>query len=119
MTVPPYAGASLIMMTASYTSDRIQNRGFMVVLGCVLGAIGYMSVSHPTSSHCFLPPTPRILLGVTQIHIHVRYFATFCVAAGTYASLGLILAWCAYCHIYACVEGEGASLTHDSLFFSS
>lgn len=38
----------------------------------------------------------RILLGVAHSHVHVRYLATFCIAAGTYASLGLILAWCKY-----------------------
>jgi len=76
MTVPPYAAAALILMIASYTSDRIQSRGLMIVCGCMLGGVGYM-----------------ILLGVAQTHVHVRYLATFCIAASTYASLGLILAW--------------------------
>ncbi|KAF8551806.1 MFS general substrate transporter [Imleria badia] len=76
MTVPPYAVAALILMIASYISDRIQSRGLMVVSGCTLGGIGYM-----------------IILGVAHAHIHVRYLATFCIAAGTYSSLGLILAW--------------------------
>ncbi|KAF9239839.1 major facilitator superfamily domain-containing protein [Melanogaster broomeanus] len=76
MSVPPYAVAGTILLIAAYTSDKIQSRGLMVVAGCTLGGIGYM-----------------ILLGVTH-HQHVRYFATFCIATGTYASLGLILAWC-------------------------
>ncbi|KAI9567561.1 major facilitator superfamily domain-containing protein [Boletus coccyginus] len=79
MTVPPYAVAALILLIASHTSDRIQSRGLMVVSGCTLVGIGYM-----------------ILLGVPQAHCHVRYLATFCIAAGTYASLGLILAWFAH-----------------------
>jgi len=78
MSVPPYAVAGTILLIAAYTSDKIQSRGLMVVAGCTLGGIGYM-----------------ILLGVTH-HQHVRYFATFCVATGTYASLGLILAWFAH-----------------------
>ncbi|KAF8426850.1 MFS general substrate transporter [Boletus edulis BED1] len=82
MTVPPYAVAALTLLIASYTSDRIQSRGLMVVFGCTLGGIGYM-----------------ILLGVAQVHIHIRYLATFCIAAGTYASLGLILAWYKYSHV--------------------
>ncbi|KAF8551805.1 MFS general substrate transporter [Imleria badia] len=76
MTVPPYAVSALILLITSSTSDRIQSRGFLVVSGCTLGGIGYM-----------------ILLGIARAHIHVRYLATFCIAAGTYASLGLVIAW--------------------------
>ncbi|KAG9313588.1 major facilitator superfamily domain-containing protein [Chiua virens] len=76
MTVPPYAVTSLVLIIASYISDRIQSRGLMVVSGCTLSGIGYM-----------------ILLGVPHEHIHVRYLATFCIAAGTYAGVALILAW--------------------------
>ena len=52
----------------------------------------------PNPLYRFSPPgyTFRILLGVAQAHIHVRYLATFCIAAGTYASLGLVIAWCKY-----------------------
>ncbi|KAG9313591.1 major facilitator superfamily domain-containing protein [Chiua virens] len=76
MTVPPYAVACIVLITSSYVSDRIQSRGFMVVLGCMLGGIGYM-----------------ILLGISHAHNHARYFATFCIAAGAYTSLGLTIAW--------------------------
>jgi len=76
MTVPPYAVAGLVMAIASYISDRMQSRGLLVVSGCTLGGVGYM-----------------ILLCVPHAHIHMRYLATFCVAAGTYASIGLVLAW--------------------------
>ncbi|KAF8137298.1 major facilitator superfamily domain-containing protein [Boletus edulis] len=64
----------------SQTITKIQSRGLMVVFGCTLGGIGFF-------------------LGVAQVHIHIRYLATFCIAAGTYASLGLILAWCKYSHV--------------------
>jgi hypothetical protein len=120
MTVPPYAVATLILLIASYTSDRIQSRGLMVVSGCTLGGIGYMSV--PTLS----TPDPllthhanRILLGFAQAHVHLRYLATFCIAAGTYASLGLILAWCQYPTLvvypdFFCIHlGMRTSLTND------
>ena len=71
----------------------------MVVGGCTFGGFGYMSVSTqstldrltPTHNDAF-----RILLGVAPAHIHVRYLATFCIAAGSYASLGLVIAWCKY-----------------------
>ena len=44
MTVPPNAVAALVLLTTSYISDRLQSRGFMVISGCTLGGIGYMSV---------------------------------------------------------------------------
>ncbi|KIJ61841.1 hypothetical protein HYDPIDRAFT_158773 [Hydnomerulius pinastri MD-312] len=78
MTVPPYAVAGAVLITSCRISDRIQSRGPLVAAGCTLGGIGYM-----------------ILLGVTH-NQNIRYFATFCIAAGTYSSLGLILAWFAH-----------------------
>ena len=97
MTVPPYAVAASVLMTACYTSDRIQSRGPLIVSGCMLGGIGYMSVDNTVCSGLLLTPhVNRMLLVVAQPHVHIRYLATFCIAAGTYASLGLILAWCKY-----------------------
>lgn len=68
------------------------------------------------------PYVISILLGVTHIHVHIRYIATFCIAAGTYASLCLILAWCAYRTICLWVEEGKGNLIADqrpgSLFFS-
>ncbi|KIJ15995.1 Anion:Cation symporter family protein [Paxillus involutus ATCC 200175] len=42
LTVPPYAVAGLILLIASYTSDRIQSRGLMIAAACTSGGIGYM-----------------------------------------------------------------------------
>ncbi|KAG9313589.1 major facilitator superfamily domain-containing protein [Chiua virens] len=79
LTIPPYAVACLVLISSSYASDRIQSRGFIIVSGCSMGGIGYM-----------------ILLGASHEHVHVRYLATFCIAAGTYTSLGLMMAWFAH-----------------------
>ncbi|KAF8137297.1 major facilitator superfamily domain-containing protein [Boletus edulis] len=79
MTVPPYAVAALILLTASYISDRVQSRGLMVASGCTLCGVGYI-----------------ILLVVAHAHVHIRYLATFCIAAGAYTSLGLVFAWFAH-----------------------
>ena len=73
----------------------------MVVAGCIFSGFGYMLVSTPIHPGPLNPHAFRILLGVAPAHIHVRYFAMFCIAAGSYASLGLLLAWCKYptpCH---------------------
>ncbi|KAH7887035.1 major facilitator superfamily domain-containing protein [Phlebopus sp. FC_14] len=75
LTVPPYAVAGTILLISSYTSDRLQSRGIFIFFWCTLGAIGYM-----------------ILLGTTHKQ-NVQYFAIFCVTSGTFAALGLILAW--------------------------
>ncbi|KAG6326190.1 hypothetical protein ID866_12899, partial [Astraeus odoratus] len=75
MVVPPYAAAGIFLVIAAYTSDRMRTRGLFIVASCTLGGIGYV-----------------ILLGVTH-NQYIRYFATFCVSIGTYASIALVLAW--------------------------
>ena len=32
---------------------------------------------------------------------HVRYFATFCIVSGTYTTIGIIIAWCAFLSSFA------------------
>ncbi|KIM70573.1 hypothetical protein SCLCIDRAFT_18679 [Scleroderma citrinum Foug A] len=76
MVVPPYAAAGTFLVIISYTSDKVRIRGPFIVASCAFGGLGYL-----------------ILLGVTH-NQYVRYFATFCVAVGTYTSIGLVLAWC-------------------------
>ncbi|EJD52976.1 MFS general substrate transporter [Auricularia subglabra TFB-10046 SS5] len=78
LTVPPYAVAALVMISASYISDRIQSRGLIMACMTFIGGIGYL-----------------ILLTVNH-NIHAQYFATFCVTSGTYATIGLNLAWYAH-----------------------
>ncbi|KAG1745281.1 major facilitator superfamily domain-containing protein [Suillus lakei] len=75
MTVPPYAMAGFVLMVASYSSDRLQIRGPLLVCTSAIGGLGYM-----------------ILLGATHQQ-DLRYGATFLVTSGTYASIGLMNAW--------------------------
>ncbi|KAF4618967.1 hypothetical protein D9613_010077 [Agrocybe pediades] len=75
LTVPPYALAGLSMVSCSYTSDRIQNRGVIQGVFAFVGAIGYL-----------------ILLFVPNNN-GVRYFATFLITSGAYSSGGIIIAW--------------------------
>lgn len=84
MTVPPNAVAALVLLTTSYISDRLQSRGFMVISGCTLGGIGYMSVMA-------LFVLLRLLLSCDQDSS--GRLATFFVAAGTHVGLGLLIAW--------------------------
>ncbi|KAH7928055.1 MFS general substrate transporter [Leucogyrophana mollusca] len=75
MTVPPYAVAGTVLVLTSYTSDRLQTRGILVGGTCVLGAVGYL-----------------VLLSVVH-NQHARYVATLFITSGTYASIGLVIAW--------------------------
>jgi len=75
MTVPPYAMAGCVLIITSYTSDRLQIRGPLLVCTCTIGGLGYM-----------------MLLGATHQQ-DIRYAATFLITSGTYASLGLMIAW--------------------------
>ncbi|KAF8893164.1 major facilitator superfamily domain-containing protein [Gymnopilus junonius] len=75
LTVPPYAVAAVVMISFSFASDRLQGRGVLMGVASLIGAIGYL------------------LLLVVPNNNHVRYFATFCITAGTYTTIGLIIAW--------------------------
>ncbi|KAI1794382.1 MFS general substrate transporter [Ganoderma leucocontextum] len=75
LTVPPYAVAVVILCSTMYISDRLQRRGVFLVGASVLTGIGY------------------ILLLAFPSNRHVRYFATFCTASGTSATIALILTW--------------------------
>ncbi|OCB91312.1 MFS general substrate transporter [Sanghuangporus baumii] len=78
LTVPPYAVAAILLMLTSYISDRIQNRGLPMAIANAVGAIGYLIL--------LLVPT----------NVHARYFAVFCITAGIFAAIGLIIAWYAH-----------------------
>ncbi|KAL5499292.1 hypothetical protein ACEPAH_1810 [Sanghuangporus vaninii] len=78
LTVPPYAVAAILLMLTSYISDRIQNRGLLMAVANAVSAIGYMIL--------LLVPT----------NVHARYFAVFCITAGIFVAIGLIIAWYAH-----------------------
>ena len=42
LTVPPYAVAAVVLAIVSYVADRLTSRGIFVVMGSVLGALGYV-----------------------------------------------------------------------------
>ncbi|KIM46707.1 hypothetical protein M413DRAFT_440295 [Hebeloma cylindrosporum] len=75
LTVPPYVVSTIVMVAFSFTSDRLQSRGFLMVISSCIGGVGYL-----------------LLLGVPDNN-RVRYFATFCITSGTYTTIGLTIAW--------------------------
>ncbi|EJC98224.1 MFS general substrate transporter [Fomitiporia mediterranea MF3/22] len=78
LTVPPYAAAVVLLILTCYVSDRTQHRGLFLSATSALGAIGFL------------------ILLIVRMDNHVRYFAVFCITAGTYTAVGLILAWYAH-----------------------
>ncbi|KAI0918640.1 hypothetical protein AcV5_002573 [Taiwanofungus camphoratus] len=75
LTVPPYAAAAVFLCLTSWCSDRLQSRGLFVAAVSALGGIGY------------------VLLLTVPYNNHIRYFAVFCITAGTYTIIGIIIAW--------------------------
>ncbi|OAX35080.1 MFS general substrate transporter [Rhizopogon vinicolor AM-OR11-026] len=75
MIVPLYAVASCALIITSHSSDKLQIRGPLLVCTSTIAGLGYM-----------------ILLCATHQR-DVRYAATFLITSGTYASLGLMVAW--------------------------
>ena len=100
LTVPPYTVAILILYLTVHTSDRLQRRGVFLIGTGTFAGIGYMSVSYVLK---FLLKTDdgatrRSLLVAIPSNVHLRYFATFCICAGTSANVALVLTWCAWHH---------------------
>lgn len=117
MTVPPYAVAGLILMIASYISDRIQSRGLMVVCGCTLGGIGYMSVFHSIRFYRFSPiPMQSGFFWVSRRHTFI--FATLPRFALPQAHMP---AWVLFLHgvrtaLYLYKKGGEGNITDPILF---
>ncbi|KAJ7677974.1 major facilitator superfamily domain-containing protein [Mycena polygramma] len=76
--IPPYAVAAILLLSFSFTSDRLQSRGIFMVIASLISGVGY------------------VLLLAVPFNVHARYFAVFCVVSGTYTTIGLILAWFAH-----------------------
>lgn len=78
MTVPPYVAAAVVLALTAWASDKVQIRGPFVVGWSLVCSLGYL-----------------ILLNVPD-NEHARYFAVFCVVCGTYAVIGVVIAWFAH-----------------------
>ncbi|KAF7318853.1 MFS general substrate transporter [Mycena chlorophos] len=78
LTVPPYALAAVMLVLFCFISDRLQSRGILMSISCIIGGIGY------------------IILLTVHSNVHARYFAVFCIVGGTYTTIGLIIAWYAH-----------------------
>ncbi|KZP33760.1 MFS general substrate transporter [Athelia psychrophila] len=78
LTVPPYVVAAVVLALFGTGSDRLQSRGFFMATSSTIAGIGY------------------ILLLTVLTNVKVKYFAVFCITAGTYTTIGIAIAWFAH-----------------------
>lgn len=71
-TVPPNIAAFLTVIGTAYASDKLKNRGYFIIGGCVLGICGY------------------IMLIVAKTNA-VRYAGTFLVAIGVFQGSPMLM----------------------------
>ncbi|CAE6458349.1 unnamed protein product [Rhizoctonia solani] len=76
MSVPPYAGAGVIMLIAAKASDRLRLRGPFVAGSLALSGVGYI-----------------ILLVSSATQVHARYAAIFLAVTGTYCGIPIAMSW--------------------------
>lgn len=71
-TVPPNMAAFCTVLITAYLSDRVGNRGYFIIGGCVLGIVGYV----------------MMLVAKTNA---VRYAGTFLVAIGVFQGSPMLM----------------------------
>ncbi|KAF9483280.1 MFS general substrate transporter [Pholiota conissans] len=74
LTVPPYVFATLLLYTFAISSDRLKMRSPFIILGLVLILIGFS-------------------INISKAPSGVKYFGTFFVVGGSYASFPGVVAW--------------------------
>lgn len=74
LTAPPYFLAFIFSILTTWLADRSQQRGLMIVLFSIIGAVGYVMLATCTS-------------------VGVRYAGVFLAAAGVFPCIGNILPW--------------------------
>lgn len=67
-----------------------------MAISSAIGGIGYLYVICGADSSFGTDTMTHRLILVVVDNNHVRYFATFCIVAGTYTTIGIIIAWCKY-----------------------
>lgn len=74
LSAPPYFIAFLFALITTFIADCTQQRGLVLIVTSLVGAIGY------------------IVLATVET-VGVRYFAIFLAAAGVFSTIPNILAW--------------------------
>lgn len=70
-----------------------------MTVASLIGAFGYLFVFFPFLRLGNLITSLYSLLLRIPDDNQVRYFATFCITSGTYTTIGLTIAWCAFLYL--------------------
>lgn len=90
-TVPPNMAAFITVIGTAYTSDKLKNRGYFIIGGCVIGICGYV----------------MLIVATTNA---VRYAGTFLVAIGVFQGSPMLMVSFARepkCLLYSSVIRDG------------
>ncbi|PYI11426.1 MFS general substrate transporter [Aspergillus sclerotiicarbonarius CBS 121057] len=74
LTAPPFFASFLVTIATTWLADRIQQRGLVIALFSLIGAVGYVLLATCTS-------------------VGMRYFGVFLAAIGVFPSIANILPW--------------------------
>lgn len=74
LSAPPYVLSFLVLVTCSYISDKVRNRGFFILGLSFTGGVGYLILAVAKSTAA-------------------RYTGVFLAAAGIFPSISIILPW--------------------------
>lgn len=90
-TVPPNMAAFLTVIGTAYASDRLRNRGYFIIGGCVLGICGYVMLIVATTNAVRYAGTFLVAIGVFQGSpmLMVRTVSCLFVAAWLIGNKGL------------------------------
>ncbi|KAH1975747.1 hypothetical protein KXW88_009490 [Aspergillus fumigatus] len=76
MSIPIYCVATVIALSAAYTSDRLRHRYLFTLAGCLIATMGYV-----------------ILLCQASVPVGARYFAVFAITGGGYLTQPILMGW--------------------------
>lgn len=65
-TVPPNMAAFITVLVTAYYSDKLGNRGYFIIAGCVLGICGYIMMIVANSNAVRYAGTFLVAIGVFQ-----------------------------------------------------
>lgn len=74
LTAPPFFVSFLMTIFTSWIADRLQQRGLVIIVMSIIGAVGYVLLATCTT-------------------IGVRYFGVFLAASGVFPCIANILPW--------------------------
>ncbi|KAF8632835.1 hypothetical protein AX15_001665 [Amanita polypyramis BW_CC] len=74
LTVPPYLTATIVLYVWAYYSDKLKMRSPFICLGYICLLVGYS-------------------ISISNANNGAKYFATFCIATGAYASFPGVVSW--------------------------